>query len=74
MIADGKPRSRRVSCCCRNRGWRALRHRRNADRIAGRGKYAVLDRDEDPERFGFWQGVWLTIAIIAAPCGLLACV
>jgi hypothetical protein len=43
---------------------------RNADRLAGRTQFSILDRDQDPERFGFWQGVWLTVAIIAAVEGL----
>jgi len=30
--------------------------------LGGRALY--LDRDEEPERFGFWQGVYLTICLI----------
>ena len=36
---------------------------RRAGRIVSKGG-DVLDREEEPERFGFWQGVWLTLAIV----------
>ena len=42
----------------------------------GWGGAQVLDRDEDPSRFDFWQNVWLAVAILFAVLGIasLGCV
>ena len=47
----------------RGRLFSALDDKGDSGFLLGR-RALYLDRDEEPERFGFWQGVYLTICLM----------